>query len=642
MLFVFIIIAFFQMTLIPGFLVATHLRIIPTFSIQFFLYIFAFSLIFNSLFVFTLTLFHLFVPIAVYILLLIEAILLIYYFYPSQKRKITLDFSSLFQSVRTFFKTNSWLYILLFIATLVCCLVFIKYAITRFKEVFYLNDAVLSWNRFALDWYHNRFPTEAWFYPQIISSNWALAYNIMGSPQIQFVARNIMIFFSLGTLALFIDLGLRKKNSFYFIAAIFYSIIMNYLFLPDFLTEGYVDIPVSFFGFLAFYVMHIREEISSFDIRASLLSITFASAAAATKQAGLYILIFVLVWNVFLLTKNKAQFTRKSILKIAIAIFLIISTIVFSWYGNRIINIAQGHEKAGIKIVTQDVHKNRTMIERFQYGFQRILDAKGKKSSPVSSLYVTGILLLLGLFHKSSRNLTLFLVIPFIILWGFFFSYDYRNLTLAIPFIAFSSAFGLAFPVRLINTVLQKTAFGKKFLELNKSFDGVKGAVFQKSPLENSIKSQTSTINSSRKLFSSINLSIPIIFLLFLISIIVLNFTLFKPPAIIDNQVTQLKKIGNEGLNIQLYSYFDSHGIDGKVFSKYPFFRFLPHLGEYWVSERDSNGVEYFLEDYSVTNKEILKAIKEKLKTREYQVIFRLNQYRLIKLNNQVSVPQGN
>lgn len=48
------------------------------------------------------------------------------------------------------------------------------------------------------------------------------------------------------------------------------------------------------------------------------------------------------------------------------------------------------------------------------------------------------------MLDKRARWITLIMVIPPIILWMFKYSSDFRNLSFAVPFLAYVSSFGLA------------------------------------------------------------------------------------------------------------------------------------------------------------------------------------------------------
>jgi hypothetical protein len=585
-----------QMTVIPGFLVLSYFRLTPQSKLQAMLYIFSFSLLINYLLVFSLTAAGIYKPLAIYIILSIEILLLLYYF--TKQNKIVLNLKDSLTRFITFWETKPFFYKLLFVLSMVMIGLFFYFFISRIKAVFFLNDPVLAWNRFTLDWYHNHFPVHTWRYPQLIPTNWSIAYIIMQNPDIQFIPRNIMAFFPIGTTALFLDLALRKKESTYLLALFFYGAIIIYLYRPAFIVGGYPDIAVSFFAFLSFYVLYSANKQGVFDIKSCLFSVVFASTAAVTKQIGFYILFYILAWNLWVIYKNKTL-PGKKIIKVLLLMALFTVIIVGPWYVYKEIQIAKGIEKSELSMLTQKQHGNRTSYgERFIYGFKRIVNARGL---PNVEFFIYGglFLILLSLFHKRIRYITLFIVFPFTLIWIFLFSYDYRNLTLAFPFMALSLAYGCRFLVR-------------KFIPLP-----------GKKPPGPEITGTPAKV---------LNISILPLAGVIIALLILLNFTVFKKELIIKNQLTQLKNIGDIHLNEKLYRYYEENGFAGRVFSRYPYFKYLPVLRDYWAPERQDRSVHYFLDTYGRPDKESVRSVKKKLETGEYTLLFKHKEYLFIKV----------
>jgi hypothetical protein len=577
------------MAFIPGFIALKYSRLTLESKLQALVYTFALSLLINYLLVYLLTVLQIYQPTALYIVVLIEMILLTYYWKTHRSTTgINIDFNAFSISVKTFFHSNSFLYTAACVLSLLVVALFASFFILRLKAVFYLNDPVLGWNRFALDWFQNRLPVHTWFYPQLVPANWSLAYVIMRTPDVQMVARNIMPLFSISTMLLFLDLGLRKKNAVYFLGLIFYGLILIYLFNPVFIVGGHMEIPVAFFAFLSFYVLYLHHEDQPFQIKYTLLSIIFASAAAVTKQPGLYILVFILAWNSRLIYKHRGSQDKKTILKTTAVILLIIAVVVLSWYLYRFLLIQEGIEKSGIHAVTQEVHQNRTYLERMEFGFNRLIYARDKKHGDALYVYLALILLFFSLFQRKTRYLMLSIVIPFTLLWSLFFSYDQRNLAMAFPFMAFCAAVGFYWLISKLAKLLPRIpAFRLSWLHL-------------------------------------LGFLLPLL--------VILNFTLFKSTSIQTNQVTQLKQIGDVQLNLKLYDYYNKNGLQGKIFSKYPYLRYLPVLRDYWAENRDDPGVYYFLDTFFRPNQQSVREIKQKLKSGEYRVLFTHGQYRFIKV----------
>ncbi|MCX6582693.1 MAG: hypothetical protein NT166_21165 [Candidatus Aminicenantes bacterium] len=618
MLLIWGVIAFLQMTVIPGSLALAYLRIKPESRIQGWVYTFALSLIINYLLVFSLTLMGVYKPAVIYTLLLIETALMAYH---RKKNKIPtppfrLDFKNMAARIRQFAASNSLLYNCLFLISLFFIGVFFYYLFSRWGEVFRMIDEALSWNRYAVEWFNNRLPEKSWYYPQLVSTNWSMAYVIMQNADIQFVPRGIMPLFSIGILMLFLDLGMQKKKSFYLLGLIFYGLIGITLHGPTFIASGFMDIAVTFFSFLAFYVLHLHytgDIQRAFQTKHALLSVLFAAAAAATKQAGLYILVIVLAWNIILIYKNRAALGKKTILKITCILALIIIFIGLSWYIYRTITIIKGSDKPGIVEVTQQVHHKRTYTERFAYGFNKIMHPNRvtRNSDITLYVYLAFMLLIFSLFHRRSRVVTCVIVIPFTVLWGLFYSYSYRNLSLAFPFIAFSMAVGAYW-------------FFQKVLPKKWTPDA------PDAPDESAIPSSTAAAPAAPG--RGLRVSFWHLAVGFAVIAAVLNFTVLNDEAIKKDQLEKQKLIGNQQLNQKLYQYYKKNGFEGKIFSKYKQFRVLPVLKDYLALDREDEDVYYLLDNFNTRSRQRIDEVRRKVKSGEYTLLFRFGKYWFIQV----------
>jgi hypothetical protein len=597
------------MTFIPGFITLKFSKVNLESKVQTLVYGFALSLLINYLLVYFFTVLGIYKPLTIYGIIFIEMILLLVYMKKSGHTTIDLNIKRYFTRFKDFLVSKPLTYHLLLFLSIVMIGIFLYIFLSRIKAVFYLNDPVLGWNRFALDWYQNRLPVRTAHYPQLIPANWSMAYVILQNSDIQCVARSIMSFFPIGISFLLLDLGLRKRNATYFWALILYGIILTYLYRPVFIAGGYVDIAVSFFAFLSFYVLHNADN-RTFCIKHCIWSIVFASAAAVTKQAGLYILLIVFAWNVWILYKNRASLLKKNMAKAVVLMLLLISVIVASWYIYRQVQINRGIEPSEIHAATSRVHGNRSYGERFIYGFNKILFARGKNKNNAFFVYSAIFLLLLGLFHKKTRFVMLFIVIPFTLIWGFLYSYSYRNLTMAFPFMALSMAFGSFFLIRKLHVI---PAHRLK----------------QRPPQEDVPKEEDKKLQHVPGFKRSISILYFGFFILLLL--IVLNFTVFKKDLIIKNQLAQQMNIGNKRLNKKLYRYYEENGFEGSVYSQYDYFRFLPLLRKYWTPDWRDSDVRYLLCDLG-RYRSRWKVIRKYLKKEEYTVLFSIQGFRFIKV----------
>jgi hypothetical protein len=641
------LLAFLQTVFIPGFIIIKYLginlngetSIKKGGKIRQLVYTFGLSLLINYLLVFVFTAMGIYKPLTLYILLFIEIVLLIYYWAAGGKprfpRYINLDISRWVTSLKQFFASRSLTYNFLFLLSVGVMLWYVFLFFYFLGGVFQHWDPVTGWNRFASDWANNQLPANTWRYPQLVPANWSISYVIMQNTGVQCFAKAIMPMFSIAVLLLFMDLALSKKKAVYLLSLVGCGILLGYLYDPSFIVSGYMDIAVSFFAFLSFHAIHSRTPgpAGSLPFSAIWLAVIFASGAAVTKQSGLFILLVILVWGFRNLYKNrkgvappphsrsarsrsfggdisKACFfckllqhiNKKGITgKVLLLLFTVI-IIAASWYIVKEVHIARGLDHSEITMV-QGVHQYSSYTERLANAFNQLATHRHPKLKP---LVWTGILLVfLGLFHKKSRPVTLFIAIPYGLMWGFFFSYDTRNLAFALPFIAFSAAFGLAF--------------------LKGLFKGWSKIPGWKIPLV-------------------------LVIICVLLVLAVLNFTILKTETLINHQTRLRMKIGIARLNDLLYQYHEKEGIKGKIITDYRYLRYLPGLRQFYqphntritmefldyLETEKGKDIHYFLMPRIFkSEKDVYQRFHRKLAGSEYRMIFKLGTYWFVQVKRE-------
>jgi hypothetical protein len=431
---------------------------------------------------------------------------------------------------------------------------------------------------------------------------------MMQNTQVQCFAKAIMPLFSIALLFLFLDLALDKKKAVYLLGLVSYGILSGYLYEPSFIVSGYMDIAVSFLAFLAFHALYSSQSKERAHLFPGIwLAVIFACGAAVTKQSGLFILGLILVWGFGILFKSskshKEEKTHKK--RITGKVLLLLLTVIIiaaSWYIVKEIDIARGLDRSEIDMV-QRVHQFNTFTERLTNAFNQLATRRHPKLKPL--VWAGVLLVLLGLFHKKSRAVTLFIVIPYSLMWGFFFSYDTRNLAFALPFIAFSAAFGLAF----LKTLLKgwsKIPRGK----------------------------------------------IPLVLVIIAILLVLttLNFTWLKTETLIKQQTHLKMKIGNARLNELLYQYHEKEGIKGKIITDYRYLKYLPELGKFYQAHNTRITLEFL--DYLETEKgknihyflmprifksekAVYQRFQQKLANNEYRLIFKLRTYWFVRVKKE-------
>jgi hypothetical protein len=284
-------------------------------------------------------------------------------------------------------------------------------------------DAVVSWNRWAIEISENRYAPSGSAYPVLIPSALSIFYKIQGSVDIWWTAKILLFILPLFMVAILFSLYNESKNKTYLLILI---LIYPYLIWND-TVNGYVDMPVMLFGLLSLILLYASEQNKdneNFDlyIYASLL---IAGIAAITKQAGLVFLIFNIVY-IFLNYKYlKSKIKILAITVFSISYFMSFLTIFYKTSKNTTSNLDYLENLSYIR-----AFKNKTFEEIYLYLVNNFFNFP-------NGLLLFGIILsTIGIFLfilKDTRkyNSVSFLSIVFFFigtyLWVKYFSYDYRN-----------------------------------------------------------------------------------------------------------------------------------------------------------------------------------------------------------------------
>ena len=298
-------------------------------------------------------------------------------------------------------------------------------------------DDVASWNRWAMDWFRGGFPEHTWHYPQVVPVAWSLTYAFMGTDLVQSFARGMMPLFALAGVLVVADLARGGSRLTYLAAAWFAG---TFLARVNNVTAGLADVPVAFFAALALAecVREPRGEAAPVAAGrpwhiAALRPALFAAGAALTKQAGVYLALLVPA----LAARRRPAGQR---LRAAVAGYALIALVVAPWYAIKQAEIASGRETSEVGHVLTGAHGGLAPLERAAAGFARLADIAGGPAT-LATLFVLG---LLGLRDRLVRPILLAVAIPFTVMWAFGFSYDPRNLSVALVAWAFGCGSGIA------------------------------------------------------------------------------------------------------------------------------------------------------------------------------------------------------
>ncbi|HVY75551.1 MAG TPA: hypothetical protein VG890_12010 [Puia sp.] len=402
-------------------------------------------------------------------------------------------------------------------------------------------DDVLSWNRWAAEWYNGHLPAKTYHYPQLIPANWSMMYQFVGTPEIQFFAKSIMALFALGILLAFYDLY-KKLSSDFFLAALAWSGFLLLNIVGSYIGTGYMDIPVTFFCLITFYMLALTSEGLLPVFSGLLLAAVFLAAALLIKQAGLAMIPPFVCGCIIILYKAHGFSVHRKTLIVAIISACIL--LAGPWYLYKQIQMNRGTENSEVSWVTKDIYAGKTKMQRLQDASAHfkdavteatLINALPETARPVAKSAFFALLLalsLLSLLKPYSRFVLLLLVIPYYLIWAIYFSYDLRNVSLLIPFWGFSLGVGsqVCFDWMAITTPRSR----KRVLWPVLGLAIVMGAVSWPGQKLRSIERRMA-----------------------------------------------MERLMDSGMNRLLYQRYDSGMLKGKILCSYPMMAFLPDLKDY-------------------------------------------------------------
>jgi len=531
-----------QVLFFPGLIIKKFFKL-PTNFFVILASIIGFSLISNFLIVFLLTSIGIFYQWLLFLIIIIELFVIIFLY---QNELLNLNFGSVL--------SNTWKSIsssicslfpeigeheniiikviryVIMIFSLVIGLIAIEWIFRFFRynlgEVFNTWDAVVSWNRWAVDWASNRMPLRTQDYPQLIPANWAMIYKILGSTKIQFFATAIMPLFPFLILLLLFGLGIETKNPAFFLSIEVTRLFMK-KFSAEFIAAGYVDFTLTFFVLLAMIYLFFafREKNLERKTHYILLSFIFVSGSIITKQPGFYVLACFSLLTIFFFFRKDFKTYFNQYKKQLVLMIVFVAIIIGPWYLYKGIQILSGLEEThllGALEHTNQVHNNESLFANFIPGLKSL----------GNYLYLI-LLIIPGLFFidKFWRIISIIVVFPYIGLWAAYASYDPRNLTMMYPIIS------VLFSLGIVGFFFWFSGILVKF-----KIDRIPFYVF--------------------------------LLLGFLATILTGQFWL-KNDKLEYLQIEKQKQIFSSELNNKLYDYFANNNIDGKILTNYPV-NFLP------------------------------------------------------------------
>jgi hypothetical protein len=182
----------------------------------------------------------------------------------------------------------------------------------------------------------------------------------------------------------------------------------------------------------------------------------------------------------------------------------------------------------------QVLHRERTYLQRFAYGMGQLRERLGWA---VLYVLLPASLLATICLDRKWRWVVLLVVVPSVVLWAVFFSYDLRNIAVAIPLSATAGALGAA-------------------------------AVF--GPLGRRVAWYPRPMGP-----------VNAVGLLVVVLLVAPHFR--SSGSLRREQVAQQRLIGDPAFNAVLYVYAEQHGFHGTVLTNYQMMRQLPGLSQFYA-----------------------------------------------------------
>lgn len=523
-------------------------------------FIIAFSMLFNFLYIFSLVMLHLYVYYAILIIILIEIaiILLLYrklFFQPLKKIGVSV-YTKIKTTVEHYFAcgprknlARTLLFILKSIALLLAlssvCWIIVEF-VKQIGSVFGYWDSVISYNRWASEWSKGLIPTGATEYPQLLTINWSLTYVLTQSNLVIFAKLVQGIFPILFALAM-LDLGLTFGSA-GFLFGVPLSIILLRKFAVVSIFEGFMDVAVTTFILLSFYMILKDLYRDRYSQKTLWLSGIVILAAAMTKQPGTLAFGSWVLINFFLMLSRNPGKVWITIKKIIIP-SLVILIVIASWYLFKMSRDAMLGEQSSIAIT------NSWAANDLQTGFFNILLYRLK----LLDLWLLLVPVLFISVFCAKREIKLILLcygIPY-----FFVSLFYG---LYIMFIRYLTPISFVFAISssvLIDFLIDKALY-----------------LFEKIPFDQLRAIISRWIKPLINLIHKIPLISLWVILVFGMVLFVLVGLKFPDSKLQRNFEYQQMGIGNRDINNYLEEFYKDKDPKDLTLSWYPYINYLPGL----------------------------------------------------------------
>jgi hypothetical protein len=307
----------------------------------------------------------------------------------------------------------------------------------QFGTVFSHWDAVVSWNRWAVTWFHGELPHGTWqypdasqTYPQGIPILYSMTYQFIGDIRVQFFAKAIAMVFPFAALATFLRMAFlfeSGRSILLLSVPIFIMLLAKGYGGMDFIFSGYVDTPIAYFGVLACYLFMLlnqrrtQEGEGGQNDNLIYAAVTIVAATALLKQTGVLVAVmFPLAWFYYFGIHSGRQARIK-----LLWLYLIVAVLAGHWYVYKAIQI---HNGTDISLLSS----YNSLIQTEWY--ERPFSAAKLFFKTYGWFWLLPFVM--GFRYPAIRVLALWGILPVFLFWAILVSYDMRGFYLAMPWIA--------------------------------------------------------------------------------------------------------------------------------------------------------------------------------------------------------------
>ncbi len=506
------------------------------------------SLIINFFIVYLLTLLHLYTPFLVYCIVALElSVLVLFRNLHQQKYECfpSAEYALPKLSVIELLKKITVIHVMIFALVVLAIVFYFSLFYYNASSSFIFRDAVISFNRWAINWYHGILPTQTWDYPQLLSANWSLTYQFLLTDVVQLFANAVTGLFPLLVLFVLLDLGFRKKQLAYFIAIVFTA----YLFRLSNQTLQDANYVVAFFTLMSFYLLILAKDQINLEEAKKLiyLGAFTAAGAALSKQSGIFIAILYPLFVYLIILKDKKIFRKP--LRAIFACYLVILLLLLPWYAYKYMQIMLGKEHFAYSSLMVHVLYH-SYLQRVMFAFHYLINPLYGR---VFGWILIPLFVVFGVFaNKIFRQVFFLFVFPYFLIWLFCFSYDPRNLDTIFPILAIVMGYGAALLIHLLGKHLSHRLKVGKF-------------------------------------------AADVLIVAFCLVLVVVYYNQkYNSIYLIQQQTRQQMRLGMRDLNASLYQYFAKTNYEGKILTNLLYAKSLPVLrGQFVFNKLTSMNLYY-------------------------------------------------